>query len=192
MKQIFIIFLFIFLSFFDAYVYAQNIREELFNNVIRLHIIANDDSKEAQNLKLKVRDEVLQKIKSEELSSYEATCEYVENHKMELEECVYKVLKEENVEYSVLISFEDVEFPTKIYNELSFPKGKYRALRISLGDAKGKNWWCVMYPTLCFSNEVCEDKEASELLKDSVSEDAFAIIAGEAKFKFKILEFFAN
>ncbi len=192
MKQIFIIFLFVCLSFFDAYVYAKNVSEELLNNVIRLHVIADDDSENAQRIKLKVRDAILQKIRSEELLTYNATCEYLEKHSGELAECVYETLKEEGVDYDVLIKFEECEFPTKNYDKLSFPRGRYRALRVLLGAAEGKNWWCVMYPTLCFSNEVCEDTEASEKLKDDVSSETFAIIAGEAKFKFKILEFFAN
>lgn len=192
MKKVFIIVLFVCLSFFDAFVYAKQVKKELFDNVIRLHVIADDDSKEAQRIKLKVRDSILEKINSEELIGYEETCEYVENHKSELEECVYKVLAEEGVEYSVLMEFSEFEFPTKNYDELTFPKGKYRALKISLGKAKGKNWWCVMYPSLCFSEEVCEDEEASRMLESSVSEETFAIVAGKAKFKFKILEFFSN
>ncbi|MBR3887598.1 MAG: stage II sporulation protein R [Clostridia bacterium] len=192
MKQIFIIFLFVCLSFFDAYVYAQNVSEELFNNVIRLHVIADDDSENSQSVKLKVRDAVLQKIKDEELLTYNATCEYVEKHIGELEECVYETLREVGAEYDVLIKFEECEFPTKNYDNLSFPKGRYRALRILLGDAKGKNWWCVMYPTLCFTNEVCEDSEACKKLRTEVSAETFDIVAGEAKFKFKILEFFAK
>lgn len=192
MKKIFIICLFICLSFVDAYVYARNISEELFNNVIRLHVIADNDSEEAQRIKLKVRDCVLKKIKSEELSDYAAACEYVEKHRAELEKCVYEVLNEEGVEYAVSIEFEETDFPTKDYDGLSFPKGKYRALRILLGDAEGKNWWCVMYPTLCFSDEVCDNDNASQKLKDEMSTETFAIVAGEAKFKFKILEFFSN
>ena len=192
MKQIFVMFLFICLSFFDAYVYAKNIGEELFNSVIRLHIIADDNSDTAQEIKLKVRDAVLKKIKSEELVSYEAACEYVEKHKQELLDCVYKVLNDANVEYNVSISFEDADFPTKFYDELTFPKGRYRALRILLGDAEGENWWCVMYPALCFSNEVCESTETTRKLKNEISKESFAIVTGEAKFKFKILEFFSN
>lgn len=192
MKKVLIISLFVFLSFFDAYVYAQNISEELFNNVIRLHVIADDDSEEAQRIKLKVRDGVLEKIKSEELYSYEATCEYVKNNINELEKCVYEILSGERAGYSIAIDFEETNFPTKCYENLIFPKGKYEALRIKLGDAKGKNWWCVMYPTLCFTNEVCEDSEACKKLRAEVSAETFAIVAGEAKFKFKILEFFAK
>ena len=192
MKKVFIILLMIFLSVFDACIYARSIKKDIAENVIRLHIIANDDTTEAQEVKLKIRDEVLKYMEGYKIKNYSDAYIQIEKSKEEFENIARKVLKENGFEYDVFVELGEYEFPTKKYDKLSFPAGKYTAIRICLGEAKGKNWWCVMYPSLCFTEEICEDEKAYKELKRSLNEESFSAITGKIQFKFKILELFGK
>ena len=107
-------------------------------------------------------------------------------------------IKEEGYDYCVNINIGNFEFPTKDYGDISLPAGYYDALRVEIGEAKGRNWWCVMFPPLCFvdiSSGVVPD-ESKEFMKNNLSEEEFALVSNqsdnEIQFKFKLLEFFAN
>ena len=112
-------------------------------------------------------------------------------------EIAENVIRENGYDYSVKISINEFYFPTKNYGDISLPAGMYDALKIELGSASGQNWWCVMFPPLCFvdiSSGIVPD-ESKEILESNLSEEEFAIISKEneeVKFKFKILEFFNN
>ena len=160
--------------------------------LIRLHIIANSDSDADQRLKYVVRDEVLKHMKSlaEGCKTPAEAEEILKAHLNDFTDIADKVLKEANTPYlsSAEISFSD--FPTKHYDGFSLPAGRYKALKIKLGSARGENWWCVLFPPLCVSAaEVEETLNASGLseseLKLMTSEKA------EVKIKFKLLELFA-
>lgn len=180
--------------------YAQTISSDISNSVFRLHVIANSDSKEDQDLKYKVRDTLLKYMNKlcSNCSSKEDAINIVKTHKNEFEELALETIKENGYSYSVNISIGNFEFPTKIYGDISLPEGFYDALKVEIGEAKGKNWWCVMFPPLCFvdvSSGIVPD-ESKELLKDDLSEEEFALISenssNDIKFKFKLVEFFAN
>lgn len=192
MRGYFVVLLLILLCFIDANIYARRIEAELGKNIIRIHVIANDDSKEAQELKLLVRDAVLNKMRKEDFETYEKACEYVKKNEEEIRKCVCEVLKSEGAIYDVNIEFGNYDFPTKEYGNLNFPAGNYNAIKISLGEAQGKNWWCVVYPTLCFDENVCDTTNAQIKLEEQLSSECFSLINGGAKFKFKILEMFSN
>ena len=189
-------FCFIFIS---AKSYANNVLDDLADNFFRLHILANSDSDEDQNLKLKVRDNI---IKYMDTLSYEGltkedainlTCSNLNNFKQIAE----KTIIDEGYNYSVNLTIGNFYFPTKEYGNVSLPAGYYDALKIEIGNAEGKNWWCSLFPPLCFvdisSGVIDEDTE--ELLKDNLSDEEFAIITSDSetiKFKFKIVELFSN
>lgn len=180
--------------------YAQTISYDVSNSVFRLHVIANSDSEEDQNLKYKVRDSLLEYMNKlcSNCSSKEDAIKIVETHKNEFEELALKTIRENGYSYSVNINIGNFEFPTKTYGDISLPEGFYDALRVEIGEAKGKNWWCVMFPPLCFvdvSSGIVPD-ESKQLLKNDLSEEEFALISEDSnnniKFKFKLVEFFAN
>lgn len=180
--------------------YAQNISTDIANSVFRLHVIANSDSKEDQNLKYKVRDHLLEYMNSicENCQSKEEAILIVEQHKDAFEQIANDTVKEEGYSYTININIGNFEFPTKRYGDISLPTGYYDALRVEIGEAKGQNWWCVMFPPLCFvdiSSGIVPD-ESKELMENNLSEEEFALVSNqsdnEIQFKFKLLEFFTN
>ncbi len=192
MRKILCAFLFIFLTFLNAYTYAKSIHENIANNVIRLHIIANSDSEIDQNLKLKVRDSVLAYMQDNNFSNLTEAYNSTKLSLDTLKKIAQETLIENNCFENVNVSLGDSYFPTKHYGRLSFPAGMYTALKITIGNGDGHNWWCVMYPTLCFSDEVCEDSEAMQNLETTLEKDSFEVISGKCNFKFKIVDWFSN
>lgn len=181
-----------------AFSYAQNISTDIADNVFRLHILANSDSNEDQNLKYKVRDNLLSYMN--EICIYctnkEKAIELVEKNKENFKQIAIDTIKSEGYTYDVNINIGNFEFPTKDYGDISLPAGFYDALRVEIGEANGRNWWCVMFPPLCFvdiSSGVVPE-ESKELLENNMSEEEFALISDNSnskiKFKFKVLEFF--
>ncbi len=143
--------------------------KSLQENILRLHILANSDSEEDQNLKLKVRDEILKH--SEELFGQSENIEDAEKNVTEnlakIESIADKVIKENGFTYDVKAEIvEDMEFDEKVYDEITMPYGFYDALRITIGNAEGHNWWCVMYPPLCLPVEGVTGEYFSEAEQD--------------------------
>lgn len=192
-----IILLFLFATFFiiTAYSYASNVSEGLADNIFRLHILANSDSEEDQALKLKVRDAILEYMKTltEDISDKQAVIELSKNHMENFKEIAEKVIQENGYDYSVTIEIGNFYFPTKYYGNISLPAGNYDALKIEIGEAKGQNWWCSLFPPLCFVSVTSGivDEAGEEYLKENLSEEEFAIVSSsssEVEFKFKIIE----
>ena len=189
--------LFIYISI-CAFSYAKTASSDIANSVFRLHVIANSDSKEDQDLKYKVRDALLEYMNSicTDCTSKEEAIYIVENNKSTFEEIAINTIKENGYSYSVKINIGNFEFPTKNYGDISLPAGYYDALRVEIGEANGQNWWCVMFPPLCFvdiSSGVVPD-ESKELIENNLSDEEFALISDKSdskiEFKFKLLEFF--
>ena len=180
--------------------YAENVSTDIAESVFRLHILANSDSKEDQELKIKVRNFLLDYMNSlcSNCKSKEEAITLVEQNKENFREIALNTVKENGYNYDVKINIGNFQFPTKNYGDISLPAGFYDALRVEIGEAKGQNWWCVMFPPLCFvdiSSGIVPD-ESKKLMEDNLSEEEFALVSDssntEIQFKFKILEFFTN
>jgi stage II sporulation protein R len=130
-------------------VFAENMVPE---ESIRLRILANSDSPEDQQLKRQVRDEVIEAVKqwSGEADDLEEARVVISNHLPELQKIVDNTIKEKGFTYQARVELRPTEFPTKMYGTQVFPAGEYEALRIAIGNAEGQNWWCVLFPPLCF------------------------------------------
>lgn len=194
---IFLLFLYVFIS---AQSYVNAVSENISNAVFRLHVLANSDSEEDQSLKIKVRDELLKYMNSisSNCTTKEEAISVAESHKEEFQKIAENTIKENGYDYSVKINIGNFYFPTKNYGDISLPAGLYDALRVEIGKAKGQNWWCVMFPSLCFidvSSGVVDD-EAKEELENNLDDESYEIISdtkhSEIKFKFKLIEFFAK
>lgn len=126
--------------------------ESVQNEIIRFHVIANSDSDKDQELKLKVRDEVIKFLSPllDKSSSIEESRKILKENDEEIKKIAKKVIKENGYEYGVESQLSRENFPEKIYGNIILPQGEYEAYRILIGKSSGQNWWCVMFPPLCF------------------------------------------
>lgn len=156
--------------------------EQLRGSVLRLHILANSDTEEDQRLKLCVRDALLEH--SEELFGESADLEEAEEAATEAMPEIISIaeetLRQQGCDLPVTAQLTDMTFDERVYGNITMPAGKYRALRIEIGEAKGHNWWCVMYPPLCIP--AAEDvKNRDE--KEYFDEDELDIIYHPKKYR---------
>ena len=131
--------------------YSMNAQKNIAGEVIRLHVLANSDDEFDQNLKLAVRDEILKEFGGglSKCETVEESREYLNGALKNIETFAESVVAENGFDYNVTASLGASFFPTRNYDGLSLPPGEYEALKIEIGDAKGRNWWCVMFPPLC-------------------------------------------
>lgn len=161
--------------------------DDLRQNVLRLHIIANSDSAPDQELKLKIRDEILKEasglfLDADSLSVAENK---VKDNLSYFSEIANDVIKENGFSYKATVSLGDCFFETRHYDTFSLPAGEYRSLIIKIGEAKGKNWWCVIFPSVCIP-------AAASNLRDSVKEESAQIAEQSGRYiiKFKTVEIY--
>ncbi len=184
-KNIFIILLVLFSLFvFKSYESFVNIKD----SVIRLHIIADSNDFADQAIKLKVRDYVLENYKFDN-TNIDSNKRSVIADLNKISADVTDYLNKNGFDYLAKAKFGNSYFPTKSYGDLSFPCGNYNALEIVLGEGKGKNWWCVMYPPLCFTENSAKftDQSKKELMK-SISEGDYEMLLSKGNIKFKTVE----
>lgn len=173
---------------------SNRLQEDLSEQILRFHVIANSDTEEDQELKLKVRDKIGAYLGKElgQVTNLEECEKTVQKHLPDIERCAKTILEEEGYAYSVKAKISDTKFPKKTYGNYTFPKGEYRALTVVIGSGSGKNWWCVMYPNLCFSGSMYEviDENSKEELRAVLSEEDYAEIMaeGELRVRFKYLD----
>lgn len=129
------------------------------DKLIRIHIIANSDSEEDQSLKLKVRDSVLEVASGliSECTSKEEAMTVIRDNIVVISSAASETVEQSGCEYAVNCSLSEEEFDERVYDDFTLPAGDYDALCVRIGDAEGKNWWCVCYPSLCFGSAVSID-----------------------------------
>lgn len=184
---------------YNTKAYSETIHQGLEQNLIRFHVIANSDSEKDQSLKLKVRDAVLEEMKPilDKAENVEESKKMILDNKEKIKSTAKKVIKENGEKYDVSVQLEQANFPTKKYGDIVLPAGEYEALRIVIGEGNGKNWWCVMFPPLCFvdiTHGTVPD-ETKEELKNVLTEEEYRVISNAksedivpVKIKFKIVE----
>ena len=174
-------------------------QDALAKELFRFHVLANSDSEEDQAVKLKVRDAVIdymRKSMDSELQKepdVKQTKEWARSHLQELERVADQTVREEGYSYSSEAEVEVCYFPDKQYGDIFFPQGNYEALRIRLGEARGHNWWCVLYPNLCFTSSACAvvTDEGKEELKEALTAEEYEMVTAATDFKIRFF-FFGN
>lgn len=177
----------------------DNVSESYKEKLIRFHVIANSDTEEDQELKLKVRDEIISYLqpKLENSSSIEESEKIITSEYDNLQSISRETILDNGYEYDVKVGIEYSNFPTKQYSNVILPAGEYKALKVVIGEGEGKNWWCVMFPPLCFVDEEngVIDKSTDEKLQSVLDEEEYNLITTKnkeegnvVKFKFKIVE----
>lgn len=196
-----LIFLLFIYTIICAVSYVNAVSSNIESSVFRLHVIANSDSKEDQDLKYIVRDNILTYINeiSKNASTKEEVIEIARNNIDTIKQIAQETVYENGYNYSVNIKIGNFAFPTKQYGDISLPAGFYDALRVEIGSASGQNWWCVMFPPLCFvdvSSGVVPEK-SKEVLQENLSYEEYNLLSenqnnSDINFKFKIVELFQN
>ena len=167
---------------------------EIYENTVRLHVIANSDSEHDQSVKLFVRDRVLSELQIllADTASTEEAVAVIEENLDHLRAVCNETLEALGEEMTADLYLKQEKYPTRHYENISLPAGVYQSLQIRIGDADGKNWWCVLFPTLCTSAA----KTEAALIKTGFSSDQIGVLMGgenpKYKLKFKILEFFGE
>ena len=176
--------------------YAGRVSERIEDSVVRFHVLANSDSETDQRLKLRVRDEVLEYLRPEmEKCESRREAEDVLISKTEgITETAERVIKEAGLEYDVKTELSRERYPVRYYADAVFPEGEYSSLRIVIGEGKGHNWWCVMYPPLCLGGESIGEDDR-ETLRDALGDEGYEVVMLSSedavpKMKFKIVEWF--
>lgn len=167
-----------------------NGEEGIYDNAIRLHVLANSDSEEDQALKEKVRDRILEIADrlASECEDTQTAKELLSAHLTEICTEAEKVIRENGYNYPVTVTFDEEYYPTRDYEGLSLPAGEYLSLRVCIGEAEGKNWWCILFPPLCLN---CSAPQAT-LKEAGFSPSQVEILTENEKpsfvLKFRILE----
>ncbi len=163
--------------------------EEIAEKIIRFHVLANSDSKVDQQLKLKVRDAIgtYMQPKLSDVSNIEQSRQIVTENLSGIEEKAESIIAEEGYTYTVSARLAWTEFPEKTYGAYTFPAGDYEALEVSIGDGGGRNWWCVMYPNLCFFNSTYEvvDEEAEKSLERTLTTEEYKSLMENKNYEVK-------
>ena len=163
-RLIIVLLLLILFIFISAISYVSAVSNNIANGVFRLHVIANSDSPEDQNLK------------------------YIAK----------KTIQDNGFNYNVTVEIGNFDFPTKTYGDITLPAGTYDSLKIKIGKSEGQNWWCVMFPPLCFVDVTTGivPEESKKEMKEAMPEEEYSLISNtnnsEVNFKFKLIEFFEN
>lgn len=179
-----------------TFAYSNLVQKSISEKVIRFHVVANSNSEFDQKLKLKVRDKVLETI-SNDISKAQNTDDarkILSENFIEIQKVSKDVIEAYGMDYDVNVKISEEKFPFKNYGIINFPAGNYKALKIEIGKACGENWWCVVFPPLCLTDETLSN-EGKDILKESLTDEEIDIVmeSGEngkvsAKFKLFIVE----
>ena len=186
----------VFLYVWSYHTGGDFLQPSIASKILRFHVLANSDSNADQAVKEKVRDAVgiyLQPL-LEDAKSLEETKVIVDKHLSEVVYVAENTLRQQGYDYKVTAHITQTDFPEKSYGPYTFPPGEYEALQIIIGEGAGQNWWCVLYPNMCFRGSVFEviQEEAGEALREVLSPWEYAEVfeSGKVQVRFKFLEFF--
>lgn len=165
--------------------YTNRTFENIKSNILRLHIVANSDSEEDQAIKLKVRDMVIKQVSDMNISA-ENAADYTEDISEKIDVLTNKIndyLTSEGYSQKAEINLGESIFPAKNYGDIVLPAGTYNAIKVTLGEGQGKNWWCVMFPPLCCTNSgtLSISEEGKTALKETLSDEAYKTIIGDVE-----------
>jgi len=168
--------------------------ENLYGSVIRIHVLVNSDSQADQELKLLVRDRLLLSAKESFPANFtrEEAAVFLEDHLAEWEETAQQVLRENGCSDPVFVSLTEEYYPTRAYTALSLPAGKYLSLQVKIGEAQGKNWWCVLFPPICLNTALNTETALLDAGMEEENVKTVTMQGGEYEVRFKILEWWED
>lgn len=165
---------------------AVKTSEDISNKVFRLHILANSNSTEDQNTKLMLKNFILENSKDViGGKTLDEAISNAKNNRKEITEMYNEYLKSIGIDYKVVVSVVKEYFKTRVYDDFTLPAGKYNSLKIELGEAKGHNWWCIVFPSVCLS-------ACTESMNDYLNEDEMKLVSNTYSPKFKVVEIYES
>jgi stage II sporulation protein R len=179
---------------------VPSVQEGIAEQLLRLHVIANSDSDFDQEAKRIVKDGLVTYMQTflDGVQSKDETIQRINDHLPELEETATSILRDLGITYNVKASLGPATFPVKVYGDITLPAGEYDALRVQLGRAEGKNWWCIIFPNLCYVDATYQivPEESKDQLKVLLTDEEYTSIIKPDKtkvtVKFKLLEWFQD
>lgn len=165
---------------------GRMLQEDIADKVLRFHVRANSDTEQDQELKLKVRDEIIAYLEPVLFASQGVgeSKTILAGHFAQLEEVARRVILDNGQTYDVNVYLTEEYFPARVYGAVTLPPGRYEALRVDIGKAQGKNWWCILYPAMCFvesTHAVCDENE----LEETLTPEEYDFVTGyEIRFKY--------
>ena len=169
--------------------------ENIYENTVRLHVIAASDSEEDQSLKLRVRDSILELVTSEleGVSDNETACKVISYMTEEIEHCAENTLDDAGHPSDVTVSFDLEEYPVRHYDEFTLPSGVYKSLKVTIDKGEGRNWWCILFPSVCVKDA---SKAESDYIEAGFTPDQYKMIENSSgkkyKVRFKVLEILSD
>ena len=162
--------------------------DEIYDTVVRLHVLANSDSEEDQTLKLAVRDAVLEAATPylEGCTTQEEAIRSLTSHLTDLETVAAATISAEGYDYPVTVLLGEEDYPTRTYESCAFPAGTYVSLRVCIGEAEGQNWWCCLFPPLCLSAATAKADNEDAFIQVGLTKDQYGIITETEKTKYKV------
>lgn len=167
---------------------------EVYDTVLRLHVLANSDSEEDQALKLQVRDAVLEVTAPllEDVTDRDGAEAVIRAHMTDIQAAAEAVVADNGSDQTVTVMLDMEDYPTRNYESCAFPAGEYLSLRVCLGEAEGQNWWCVLFPPLCLSAATAKEDAEDAFISVGLSKEQYGIITetedSKYRVRFKILE----
>lgn len=165
------------------------VQKGIASSVIRFHVLADSDSKKDQRAKMQVKDRIVSYMEPvlSQSSSAEESREKILDHLGDIEKEAETVLREQGITDTVSAKIEQVWFPRKVYGDCTFPAGIYESLQVKIGSASGRNWWCVLYPGLCFETSIqgVVPEDGKQKLKYVLTEEEMDCILNEGKVKIR-------
>lgn len=167
---------------------------QLESKIIRLHILANSDTVQDQELKLKVRNDIMDSINNKfgNIADKKESEALILQSLNEIKEIAQKTINDAGYHYNVEVYYGKYRFPVRVYDNFALPSGDYDAVRVEIGEAKGTNWWCVMFPPLCFTDfgkkVDAELASVEDKLREVLTEQEIQLIKtnrGYSQIKFK-------
>lgn len=170
--------------------YMDSTRAALSQGVVRLHVVANSDSTEDQELKLKVRDRILHECGTflNTKDSVDAVSADICSNLDYIKQIAEDEIRNNGYSYKADVEFGTENFPRKEYGNITLPEGEYRALKVNIGDASGKNWWCVLFPPLCFVDEACVSvsNDSQNILKQHLGNSTYDMVTDNTNIELRL------
>lgn len=176
----------LFLGIAQPVVGAVKTSEQISNKVFRLHILANSDSTYDQNIKLMLKNYILEN--TQDIIGGKTLDEAIENAKnntKEITDMCNEYLKSKGFYYKVKVNVVKEYFKTRVYDDFTLPAGRYNSLKIEIGEGKGHNWWCIVFPSVCLS-------ACTESMGDYLTDDEMSLVSNTYSPKFKIVEIYES